>query len=323
MIVVAGEALVDFTPANCQGHSGYLPHPGGSPYNVAIGLGRLEVPVAFLGRISRDPFGELLRSQLEASGVDCRYLIRGDEPTTLAFAHPRQDEVDYAFYNERTADRLLSLRDLPDSLPEGAALYFGSIALVAEPSASTLEALVRREAGRRLVSLDPNVRPALIADRGRYLERLRSLVAMADLVKVSQSDLSWLYPDRDPVHAAREWLSLGPAVVIVTRGAEGAVAVTRSGERSANAPRVSVVDTVGAGDAFASGVLAWLWRRGVLSRSGLEALDGELEAMLAFANRVAAISCTRPGANPPWRREVKELEPKQRAGSRKGACGFK
>ncbi len=308
MIVVAGEALVDFTPADCRGHPGYLPHPGGSPYNVAIGLGRLEVPVAFLGRISRDPFGELLLGHLEASGVDCRYLTRGDEPTTLAFAHPREDEVEYAFYNEGTADRLFGVGDLPESLPEGAALHVGSIALVAEPVASTLEALVRRESGRRLLSLDPNVRPALIPDRDRYLDRLRSLVAMADLVKVSRADLLWLYPESDPVDAAVEWLSLGPATVIVTMGARGALAITRKGVRSAAAPSVSVVDTVGAGDAFTSGVLAWLWRRGSLSRGGLESLDGELEAMLAFANHVAAISCTRAGANPPWRREVKELE---------------
>lgn len=309
MIVVAGEALMDFTPANCQGRSGYLPHPGGSPYNVAIGLGRLGVPVAFLGRISRDRFGEGLLKHLRENGVDAGYVARGDEPTTLAFAHIREDGVDYAFYGEGAADRQLELDDLPDTLPEGAALHLGSFALAVEPVASTLEALVRREAGRRLISIDPNVRPALIPDRDRYLQRLHALLAMADLVKVSLEDLAWLSPNRAPLEAAASWLSLGPAAVIVTLGQRGSLAITERGRWSADTPAVSVVDTVGAGDAFTSGVLAWLWRHSALSRAGLLALGQRLRATLEFANRVAAISCTRAGANPPWQKEVEAGKP--------------
>ncbi len=304
MIVVAGEALVDFTPANCEGQSGYLPHPGGSPYNVAIGLGRLEVPVAFLGRISRDHFGEALIKHLRENGVDPRYVVRGDEPTTLAFAHIREDGVDYAFYGEGAADRELAPDDLPEALPEGAALHLGSFALAVEPVGSTLEALVRRETGRRLISIDPNVRPALIPDRDRYLQRLQALLAMADLVKVSAEDLAWLAPNRAPLEAAASWLSLGPAVVIVTLGERGSLAITERGQWSAGTPAVSVVDTVGAGDAFTSGVLAWLWHEGALNRADLLALGEEHRAMLEFAGRVAALSCTRAGANPPWWKEV-------------------
>jgi fructokinase len=163
MILVAGEALIDMTPARCGESIGYLPHPGGSPYNVAVGIGRLEVPVAFLGRLSTDAFGRLLRGHLEASRVSLRYLVDAEEATTLAFVHTGEGEPEYSFYSERTADRMLLPEHLP-AIPVGAALHFRSISLVLEPGASTLEGLMRRESRRRLLSLDPNVRPSLITE---------------------------------------------------------------------------------------------------------------------------------------------------------------
>ncbi len=300
MILVAGEALVDLTPVRCGDGSGYLPHPGGSPYNVAIGLGRLDVPVAFLGRLSTDTFGRLLRDHLQASQVSLAYVLDAEEPTTLAFVHLRDDEEpEYAFYTEGTAGRVLLPEHLP-VIPEGAAIHFGSFSLALEPGASTLEGLMRRESRRRLLSLDPNVRPGLVADRDAYLARLEGLVRLADLVKVSRADLAWLYPGQAPEAVASRWLGLGPALVLVTRGKDGATALGVAAHASAATPPVTVVDTVGAGDAFTSAALAWLHRHDALDRRGLETLGAaELEALLAFANGIAADTCTRPGADPP------------------------
>jgi len=303
VILVAGEALVDLTPVRCGDGSGYLPHPGGSPYNVAIGLGRLDVPVAFLGRLSTDTFGRLLRDHLQASQVSLAYVLDAEEPTTLAFVHLRDDEEpEYAFYTEGTAGRVLLPEHLP-VIPQGAAIHFGSFSLALEPGASTLEGLMRRESRRRLLSLDPNVRPGLVADRDAYLARLEGLVRLADLVKVSKADLAWLYPGQAPEAAASRWLGFGPALVLVTLGKDGAAAFGAAAYASAATPPVTVVDTVGAGDAFTSAALAHLHRHDVLDRRGLETLDASaLTALLAFANDIAAETCTRPGADPPWGR---------------------
>ena len=304
MILVAGEALIDMTPARCGERIGYLPHPGGSPYNVAVGIGRLDVPVAFLGRLSTDAFGRLLRDHLEASQVSLRYLIAAEEATTLAFVHMGEGEPAYSFYSQRTADRMLLPEHLP-AIPAGAAMHFGSISLVLEPGASTLEGLMRRESRRRLLTLDPNVRPSLIADRDAYLRRLEGWVSLADLVKVSRADLAWLYPHEPAEAVASRWLRLGPALVLVTLGKDGSLAVGTTARARAATPRVAVVDTVGAGDAFTSAALAYLHRRDALDRSGLEAFGAaRLEALLAYANGIAAQTCTRPGADPPRAEEV-------------------
>jgi len=176
---------------------------------------------------------------------------------------------------------------------------------VREPGASAYEALMRREHGRRIVGLDPNVRPGLVGDRGAYLRRLEGWVALADLVKVSRADLAWLYPGGDPEAVAREWLARGPAVVVVTRGSEGAVAYGPAGRIEVPGLPAAVVDTVGAGDAFTAGLLAALVDAGRLERDALRGTTAdELRAALAFANAAAAVTCTRPGADPPTREEI-------------------
>lgn len=304
MILVAGEALVDMTPAACGEGVGYLPRPGGSPYNVAIGIGRLDVPVAFLGRLSTDAFGRLLRGHLEASHVSLAYVMDAAEATTLAFVHLGGEEPEYSFYTEGTADRMLLPEHLP-LIPDGAALHFGSFSLALEPGASTLEGLMRRESRRRLLSLDPNVRSGLIPDRDAYIRRLEGWLSLVDLVKVSKADLAWLYPHQAPETVASRWLGLGPALVMVTLARDGSLAVGTTARAAAAAPQVTVVDTVGAGDAFTSAVLAHLHCRGALDRSGLEGLDApQLEVLLAYANGIAAQTCTRPGADPPRKQEV-------------------
>jgi len=294
MIVVCGEALVDLTPVPVGGEQAYLPRPGGSPYNVATTLGRLGVPVAFLGRLSHDAFGRLLRGHLISSGVDVTYVREGTEPTTLAFVHLAEgSEPEYAFYGEGAADQRLLPDDLPQAFPEDvAALHFGSISLVREPSGSTLELLLRRERATRVISFDPNVRPRFIADAEDYRHRLERWIAGSDIVKASRADISHIYPT-DPVdRVAARWRKLGPALVIVTLGREGALGVAASGVTSVPGPTVTSGSTVGAGDAFTAGLLAWLAGRGRLSRPAVGSLPiDDITAALTCANRIAGEAC--------------------------------
>jgi fructokinase len=304
-IVVAGDALMDLTPTTTvHGHLAYEPHPGGSCLNIAVGLGRLGVPTAFLARLSNDAFGQMLRDHLVASGVQSSYFIDTDDLTTLAAVHLRDGEATYSFHALGAADRgLLPEHVLP--LPAGSALHLGSIALMLEPVASTLEALLRQEAGRRAISLDPNVRPSLIPDRETYLQRFEGWLPLVDILKLSAEDLSWLYPDRSQAEVVAGWHAAGIPLVVVTHGEEGASASTRLATASVAAPSVAVVDTVGAGDAFMSGALAHLHERGRLIRDALWSLDAAgLTELLETACLVAADTCTRAGAEPPRRPDL-------------------
>jgi fructokinase len=305
-VVVAGDALVDMTPTTTvRGHLAYEPHPGGSCLNIAVGLARLGVPTAFLARLSRDAFGDLLRAHLAASGVQPGYLIETDDLTTLAAVHLREGQATYSFHAEGAADRGLLPEHLITPLPPGAALHVGSIALVLEPVASTLDGLLRRESGRRVISLDPNVRPGLIPDRERYLRRFESWMTHVDILKLSEEDLAWLYPDRPPQEVVAGWHAAGVALVVITHGQKGAAASTSLASASATAPAVSVVDTVGAGDAFMSGALAHLYERGLMNRDALRSLGvAGLTEMLQAACLVAADTCTRAGAEPPRRHDL-------------------
>jgi fructokinase len=311
MIVVCGEALVDLAVSVFDGVEAYVPKLGGGPYNIAIGLGRLEAPVAYLGRISTDFFGERLKFRLQESGVRTDFLREGPQLTTLAFVHHQPDrEPEYAFYANGTADRELLPADLPEAFPpDVGSIHFGSLSLVLEPAASTLEALMAREHGRRLISLDPNVRPNVIGDREAYLGRLESWLPRVDLVKISQADLGWLYPGQPAEQAARRWLERGPVLVVVTFGPDGSAAFTKRGESRAGGLRVKVADTVGAGDAFMSGLLARLGELQLLERERLEAMPDELGEVLEHATRVSAFTCTRAGAEPPTRAELAAWSP--------------
>jgi fructokinase len=302
MIIVAGEALVDLTPASCGGDLGYVPHPGGSTLNVAVGLARQGIPVQYLARISHDHFGRMLRDHLSDSNVNLDLVVDADELSTLAFVHVQDGEPEYSFHAEGAADRLLRPEELPP-LPDRAPLHLGSISLVLEPVASTLDELMSAEAGHRVISLDPNVRPSLIEDPEGYRVRLDRWLGLVDIVKVSTADLSWLEPRSEPETIAAKWLERGPALVLVTNGQDGAFALNQSGMVRRAAPEVKVVDTVGAGDAFMSGVLAHLYRSDMLRKDALATLDEQsLADLLDEANLIAADTCTRPGAEPPWRR---------------------
>jgi fructokinase len=317
MIVSCGEALIDFIPASFRpaaedapAEAGYIPRAGGSPCNVAVGIARLDVAAGFLGALSTDLFGDVLDGHLIANGVDRRFAPRLDRPSTLGFVSlPGAGEPRYAFFGEGAADRHLTADLLPP--PEAGAwtaveaLHFGSFSLSVPPVADTLSALMAREHGRRFISLDPNIRPALVGPRPAHIERLQALIARADLVKVSEADLDWLHPGEAPAAVAARWLALGPRFVVVTLGAAGAVAFGPGRTVSVPGRPVTVVDTVGAGDSFMAGLLAELHVTGRLAPAALAAIgDDDLAHCLAFANRVAGITCGRAGANPPRRGEL-------------------
>jgi fructokinase len=305
MIVVAGEALVDLAPRGEH----LLPLPGGSPYNVAVGLARLDADVRYLGGLSSDGFGQMMADRLRAEGADLTLALWTDAPTTLAVVHLDDDgRASYGFYLDGTSASSLEEHELP-SLPAGAALHvsLGAIGLEHEPAGRTLATLMANESRHRFVSFDPNIRPsAILGDTDDYAALMDTVVADLTLVKVSDEDLQLLHPDQDPIEVARSWATSGPALVVVTRGPHGAVAVAAE-DAPIEVPgeAVEVVDTVGAGDAFTSGLLAWLGRHDALSDAGLRALDAaQIEAALSYARHVAAITCTRAGSDPPRAAEL-------------------
>ncbi|WP_309116566.1 carbohydrate kinase [Saccharothrix sp.] len=300
MIIVAGEALIDLVPDRT---GGYRPLPGGSPANTAVGLGRLGTQTALLARLAEDRLGTLLRAHLETSNVDLGHVVRSTAPTTLAVVDvDRTGAADYSFYIDGCADGGWQVADLPNALPPNAALHVGgSFALAVEPMAAAFETLLSREHSHRVVTFDPNIRSSLVNDDNAVRDRLRRWLAMTDVVKVSADDLRWIAPDRPFADVVAEWHEMGPALVIVTRGADGVHASGRTGRVDLPAVPVAIADTVGAGDAFMAGLLAALDRKDLLTRTGVAALtEPELAEILAYAQRVAALTCTRPGADPPW-----------------------
>jgi fructokinase len=302
MIVVGGEALYDLV---VQGPGDSMQgHPGGGPFNTARTIGRLGQSVAYLGRLSRDRFGQRLEALLAHDGVELESVIHTADPTTLALAEVDGDGVArYRFYERGTSAPGLepdaALAALPDTVDM---LHVGTLGLALEPVASALEAVVGHLSPRALVAVDPNCRPWVIDDRDAYLARLQRILAHSHLVKVSEEDVAWLEPDRDPVEGVRALLAHGPTAGLLTRGPGGAVAVTRTAEVAVPAPRTKVVDTIGAGDAFGGGFLAWWSERG-LTPDALGQIDLVVEAT-QFACLVAARTCAKPGASPPHRSEL-------------------
>ncbi|MEM8576844.1 MAG: carbohydrate kinase [Pseudomonadota bacterium] len=307
MILCCGEALIDMIPAaTVDGVDAFVPRPGGGAFNTAIALGRLGVPVGLLSGLSGDMFGAQLRAELKRSAVSPIYAIGSDRPTTLAFVRLVEGQAAYAFFDENTAGRMIAPSDVPTLGPEVEVLCFGGISLAAEPGADTYLHLAAREAGGKLVKLDPNIRPGLIPDPKRYRARLERMLRLADIVRLSDVDLAWLIGGEATEEAVRAFAQTQNCLVIVTRGGQGATAVLRSGAvLDVPAVPVQVADTVGAGDAFGAGVLAALREQGCLTKTGVrDVTPDQARAALAFAARVAAATVTRPGADPPFRREL-------------------
>lgn len=301
-IVVIGEALIDLVEAGDDDPR--LARPGGSPYNVALGLARLQRSTSFAGRISRDPLGAVLRRHAERSGVDLSLSVDAREPTTIALVELDADGgAQYRFGIEGTADFAWAddeLRRIPDAT---ASVHFGSLASWLAPGDA---AIARRVAALRAhgaaVTYDPNVRPRLQPDRAAARAQVERAVPLAHLVKTSAEDLDWLRPGEPIEDVAGSWLELGTTAVVVTRGGEGSTAFTATEAVSRPPVPVEVVDTVGAGDAFMSGLLDALDRRGLLTPAGIA--GARFAELLDDAALVAAITCSRAGANPPRRAEL-------------------
>ena len=308
MILCCGEALIDMIPApTTAGSAGFVPHSGGAVFNTAIALGRLGAPVGMLTALSTDMFGEQIFADLRASNVDTRHIIRSERPSTLAFVQLKDGQATYAFFDENTAERMMRHDDIPTVDPAVTALYFGGISLARDPGAQAYAALAEEVKERCVVMLDPNIRTGFISDESVYRTRIGRMIAVADIVKVSDEDLAWLHEGPDSLEGKIDLLRrAGPPITILTRGAEGASAWLSDGTRvDVPVAKADVVDTVGAGDTFNAGILSRLRHLGLLTKDRLGSLKPEeVEDALGFGAAVAAVTVSRAGANPPWREEL-------------------
>ncbi len=306
MIVCCGEALIDMLPRmSTLGEPALAPYSGGAVFNTAIALGRLGAPVEFFCGLSSDLFGQQLRATLASSHVGTRYAPISNRPTTLAFVHLVDGHATYVFYDEGTAGRMLDIADLPVIDDDVDAMLFGAISLIPEPSGSAFEALMAREHTRRVTMLDPNIRPDFIPDRAKHMARIQRMMAMADIVKLSDEDLAWFDEDGTAEQVIARWLQRGPKLIVLTQGSRGATAYTLRDKVTVAPAPVTVVDTVGAGDTFNAGILASLHDQGALSKTAVASLSqAAIHAALTLGAKAAAVTVSRAGANPPWRSEL-------------------
>jgi fructokinase len=307
MFVVCGEALMDvFAVGDTPTGLAMDARSGGSPFNVSRGLARLGQPVSFFGGLSSGFLGQRLLRALDEEGIgtDCAAVM--DAPTTLSLVGLDARGVpSYSFYGSGCADRQLPMSAL-EKLPDGLrAIHFGSYAMVVEPVAATQRALVERERGRCLLAYDPNIRLNVEPDIERWRQTLAWMASRIDLLKVSDEDLGLLYPGELASGQAQRWLEAGVGLVVVTRGGDGAEAWAAGAQVHSAPQKVSVVDTVGAGDTFQAALLTWLAEQGRLTSEGVRDWTAtDLAAALDFAGRAAAITCSRRGADLPRRAEL-------------------
>lgn len=303
-VAVVGEALIDLLPGTDA--SGLVAHPGGSNANVAVAAARLGAPTRFLGRLSSDRWGQLLRAHLAAAGVDVSSAPEGGEPTALAVVDVGADgQPRYRFLWEGTADRMLELAELPDDLGDTAVLHVGSVSCVLEPGRQAIRDLVDRERDDRIVTFDPNIRSDLVGAPDQARSHLLDLARSAHVVKASDEDLEWLAPGTAAEDFAHDLAARDVALVAITRGARGAELVGQRAQVTIPAVEGPVVDTVGAGDTFMAGLIVGLLEAGLdtphkVRTAGPDALiqAGKLAA------RAASVTVSRAGANPPTRDEI-------------------
>lgn len=308
MILCAGEALIDMiSEPTSSGTTGFVPHCGGAIFNTAIALGRLGIPVGLMTGLSRDMFGQQLQGHLAQSGVDTAQCIASDRPTTLAFVQLVDGQARYSFFDENSAGRMLQPEDLPALSETTTTLYCGGISLASRPGAETYAGLIEREAEARVVMLDPNIRPGFIQDEETYRVRISRLVRKADIIKVSDEDLAWIDGRAVSLHnKAHTLLEQGPSLVIITEGRKGATAFLATGDSIHHpAETVEVVDTVGAGDTFNAGLMANFQKQALLHKETIRSLTSDqVKEAMAFGARIAGITVSRSGANPPWAHEL-------------------
>ena len=307
MIICAGESLIDMV--SFRGEAEYTPHVGGSNFNSSIALGRLGADSYYFGAISNDSFGELIENTLRHSKVKEDFVIKTNRPTTLAYADVIDGIAEYTFVDEHSAGRLLdttSLKPFLDGVKKAKALLVGGISLQAEPCGSSWQSFIEEVAGHLPIYFDANIRPDFIEDKQRYFDRFVELTSKVDIIKISDEDYRYLFGAKNINEVSKSWLDNGVKLVIFTLGSEGSKVIYGNGnEAFAKSYKVDVVDTIAAGDTFNAGFLLNLDEQDLLDRDSLNTINNDqLTQALSFANKVASITVTRKGANPPWHEEL-------------------
>ncbi len=305
MIVSLGEALIDFISQKDLEFKGF---PGGSPMNTSVAISRLGVPCQFLGRISNDMFGNQLIDHLKNNSVRTDMVLRTDDSTTLSFVQKQPDgQAQYGFFANGTADRNFPLEELNKiTLPkEARIIHFGSISLSMEPCGSTISEFLLNNTKNLMLSFDPNIRPSLVPDRDKYMERFKKLCEISTILKLSDEDLFWLYPELDSDKAINLLLELGVSLIALTTGKTGAMLINKNNRVASPLFDLPVADTIGAGDTFHGAMLSYLYKQNWLDRNTLNNFTKEqLSDIGNFANKAAGINCSRSGANPPTEHEM-------------------
>jgi len=307
MLIACGDALIDFVPTrNADGREALMPAVGGSCLNVAIGMARLGAPTGFVGGISTDLFGRMIADHAAASDVELGLAVRSDHQTTLAFVRIAAGESSYAFYDEGTATRNWAYRRGSIPFAEVEALHVGSTTLVDDQGAAETKALIADARASSTICFDPNCRPNLVKDKPAYLARMTEFAEGTDLVKMSDVDFAYLFGAEPYEQRASALLGQGTSLVVITRGSDGAIAWhAKAGQVEVPAPKVVVADTIGAGDSFQAALVFALKKQGRLARQQLKDIGADgLRRALTFAVNCAGLTCTRPGADPPWSHEV-------------------
>ncbi|MCA1514171.1 carbohydrate kinase [Bradyrhizobium sp. NBAIM01] len=307
MLIACGDALIDFVPTrNVEGREAVMPAVGGSCLNVAIGMARLGAPTGFVGGISTDLFGRMIADHASASKVALDLATRSDHQTTLAFVRIVEGESHYAFYDAETATRNWTYRHGSIPFDTVEAVHVGSTTLVNDQGAAETEALIADARASSTISFDPNCRPNLVKDKPTYLGRMAEFAGSADLIKMSDVDFAYLFGEEPYQQRASTLLGQGTSLVVITRGNNGAIAWhAQAGQIEVQAPKVEVADTIGAGDSFQAALLLALYKQDRIARPRLKDIGAdELRRALSFAANCAGLTCTRPGADPPWSHEI-------------------
>jgi len=323
MILCVSEAVIDMFQKKNQGADDvFMPLPGGCCYNTSIAVRKLGVESAFLGRISENFFGDIQIKRLREYNVKENFIIRCKENPILAFIKTEEGkEPQYAFYDEGTADRLLSANEIKFCIQKNtnikiSAVVFGSVLTAMEPAASSIEKLIIKEAAKKtVIAFDPNIRPYFIRNKEAYIKRFKKWASLCTIAKISSEDFQYIFPETQPEEALKKMINLGTRLAIVTLGGKGAVALLKRGDGTVirsyaeGIKNIKIADTVGAGDTFQGAFLAFLELNGKLSHNAVINLnEKDLNEALVFANKAAAIVCTRDGAQPPCLNEVENLK---------------
>ena len=307
MIICAGESLIDMV--SFRGEPEYTPHVGGSNFNSSIALGRLGADSYYFGAVSNDSYGELIENTLRHSKVKEDFVIKTNRPTTLAYADVIDGIAEYTFVDEHSAGRLLdkaSLKPFINRVMKAKALLVGGISLQAEPCGSSWQSFIDEVAGHLPIYFDANIRPDFIENKQAYLTRFIELTYKVDIIKISDEDYRYLYGAQDFNEVSKNWLDNGVKCIILTLGSKGSKVIYDNGkEVFVKSLKVDVVDTISAGDTFNAGFLINLDDQDLLNRESLNTISNDqFTKALTFANKVASITVTRKGANPPWYEEL-------------------